>query len=366
LFVLSALGFLTAAEVLFGALPWPYRHWSLWGHAVGSVSHVPGGPFVYEGLALGPIEDERGNAFHWNGEGYHDVDHELAKPPGRARVLVVGDSFVEAVQVPLEHTFHRRLEGLLARSTPSPLSAEVMAYGGSAWHKPEELEALQRAAPYKPDLVLLEVLDGVDLMLEFPPSHPPSTNLVSDEWTRTVRGQAISSGLAFVPYVVSGRLRAAATLGRTMGFGGLGEEIFYRETSLPIWSEATNRFEARLLQFREEARRQGALLAVFILPVRQETVSLAHPETIPRGASWLRVARLEEAACRRLEIPCIDLVSRFAARGGSDLERVHLPFDQHLSAVGHLWAAEGIAAALERETALWSRLLESKRAEGQK
>ncbi len=362
LFVLSALGLLTAAEVLCHVLPTQYRQWSLRGHAAGSVFHVPGGAFVYEGLVLGPVEDERGNTFRWNAEGYHDADHDLAKPPGRARALVVGDSFVEAVQVPLEHTFHRRLEGLLARSTPAPLSAEVMAWGGSAWHKPEELEALQRAASYKPDLVLLEVLDGVDLMLEFPPSPARTMPLVSDEWTRAVQGEAIAGGLAFVPYVVSGRVRTAFSLGRTMGFG---EEVFYRNTPPPIWSDAATRFEARLLQFREEARRQGALLAVFILPVRFETESLAHPETIPRGASWLRMARLEVEVCRRLEIPCIDLVSRFAARGGPDFERVHLPFDQHLSALGHLWAAEELAAALG-ETGLWPRLLETKRNEAQK
>ena len=365
LFVLSTLGFLTVGEILFHVLPWPYRHWSLRGHAVGSVFRVPGGSFVYEGLALGPVEEERGNTFRWNAEGYHDVDHDLAKPPGRARVLVVGDSFVEAVQVPLEHTFHRRLEGLLARSTPRPLSAEVMAWGGSAWRKPEELDALQRAAPYKPDLVLLEVLDGVDVMFEVPPSPPRTMTLVSDEWTRAVQGQAIAGSLAFVPYVVGGRVRTTFSLGRTLGFGGVSDEIFYRETPPRIWSDAANRFEARLLMFREEARRRGALLAVFIVPVRQETLSLAHPETIPRGASWSRMTHLEVEACRRLEIPCIDLVSRFAARGGPDLKRVHLPFDQHLSALGHLWAAEELAAALG-ETGLWRRLLETKKNEAQK
>ena len=45
-----------------------------------------------------------------NREGLRDVEHQYAKPPGVFRILVLGDSFVEAMHVPLESTFPRRLE----------------------------------------------------------------------------------------------------------------------------------------------------------------------------------------------------------------------------------------------------------------
>src|SRR6185295_3056893 len=50
------------------------------------------GRYVYLGPALGPREEEgvTGNAFTWNREGFHDADHEVAKPRGRVRVALLG------------------------------------------------------------------------------------------------------------------------------------------------------------------------------------------------------------------------------------------------------------------------------------
>ena len=45
-----------------------------------------------------------------NSRGYRDVEHELEKPPGVYRVVVLGDSFMEAGQVALEESFARVLE----------------------------------------------------------------------------------------------------------------------------------------------------------------------------------------------------------------------------------------------------------------
>jgi hypothetical protein len=45
-----------------------------------------------------------------NAQGRRDVDRDYAKAPGTFRILVLGDSFVEALQVPLEAAFPRVLE----------------------------------------------------------------------------------------------------------------------------------------------------------------------------------------------------------------------------------------------------------------
>jgi hypothetical protein len=63
-----------------------------------------------------------------NREGFLDVDHERAKPPGVRRIGFFGDSYVEALQVPLEETFVRRLPTEIAgRRT------EALAFGISGW-----------------------------------------------------------------------------------------------------------------------------------------------------------------------------------------------------------------------------------------
>ena len=50
-----------------------------------------------------------------NSWGYLDAEHETSKPAGVIRIGVFGDSFVEARQVPLERTFHARLQTDLNR-----------------------------------------------------------------------------------------------------------------------------------------------------------------------------------------------------------------------------------------------------------
>ncbi|MHC4078069.1 MAG: hypothetical protein ACYST0_06470, partial [Planctomycetota bacterium] len=46
----------------------------------------------------------------FNSLGFRDVEHEVAQPPGTKRIVVVGDSFSEAIQVNLEQTYIRRLQ----------------------------------------------------------------------------------------------------------------------------------------------------------------------------------------------------------------------------------------------------------------
>ncbi len=48
-----------------------------------------------------------------NSQGFRDVEHSLAKPEGVYRIVVLGDSMTAALQVNLEETFSKVLEGLL-------------------------------------------------------------------------------------------------------------------------------------------------------------------------------------------------------------------------------------------------------------
>src|SRR6266568_911384 len=45
-----------------------------------------------------------------NAAGWRDRDYASAKPAGVSRFVFFGDSFTEAFQVPLDSTFHKRLE----------------------------------------------------------------------------------------------------------------------------------------------------------------------------------------------------------------------------------------------------------------
>ncbi len=68
---------------------------------------------------------------HANSLGFRDVDWSVAKPPDVRRVALLGDSFIEALQVPLEATAAKRLEQRLnsADGSGHPPVWEVMNFG---------------------------------------------------------------------------------------------------------------------------------------------------------------------------------------------------------------------------------------------
>lgn len=87
---------------------------------------------------------------------FHDVEHVLAKPPCTLRIVLLGDSMLAGMQVPLEQSLARRLEALLNEQGDGELRFEVVncatdGFGtAQAW-----LIYEARCRRYQPDLVLL-------------------------------------------------------------------------------------------------------------------------------------------------------------------------------------------------------------------
>jgi len=93
------------------------------------------------------------------------------KPPGTFRIAVLGDSCVEALQVPEEQTFAKLLEAELATCPAIATAAaahdrrvESLNFGVSGYGTAQELLALRtQVAPFQPDLVLLAFYAGNDV-----------------------------------------------------------------------------------------------------------------------------------------------------------------------------------------------------------
>jgi hypothetical protein len=115
-------------------------------------------------------QDRYGLAMHWpgitrylpqyghdvsfNSAGMRDREHSVQKPPGVFRVLLLGDSFMEALQVPFDSSFPALLERGLAQQAGKRV--EVVSAGVSGWGTDDELRYLtQYGLQYRPDLVLV-------------------------------------------------------------------------------------------------------------------------------------------------------------------------------------------------------------------
>jgi hypothetical protein len=100
-----------------------------------------------------------------NSDGLRDREHARQKPPHTFRIAILGDSYAEALQVPLENSFWHITEAQL-RACPAlgGRDVEVINFGVSGYGTAQELITLrQKVWDYSPDLVLLAVTTNNDI-----------------------------------------------------------------------------------------------------------------------------------------------------------------------------------------------------------
>jgi hypothetical protein len=98
----------------------------------------------------------------FNSRGFHDVEHPLRKPSGTKRIVVVGDSFAEALQVNLDETFFRRLEVKLNQC--GSRTWEAINLGVGDFGTTQEWVALtQIGLNYSPDVVICQIFPLNDI-----------------------------------------------------------------------------------------------------------------------------------------------------------------------------------------------------------
>lgn len=112
--------------------------------------HIPGLKFTYAALD----GREFRNVVEYSAKGLRDHDYPYEKQANVTRILVFGDSFVEALQVKQEDNFCKRLEKLLNESG-GPDRFEVINMGVSGYSPMLEYLYLKyEGMKYSPDIVL--------------------------------------------------------------------------------------------------------------------------------------------------------------------------------------------------------------------
>jgi len=106
-----------------------------------------------------------------NSEGLRDGEHTKAKPPNTLRVAVLGDSFTEAIHVPVEQTFWSKLERKLGncQAVKGRKNVEVINFGVQGYGTAQELIMLRKKVwDYSPDIVILAFFIGNDVINNSP------------------------------------------------------------------------------------------------------------------------------------------------------------------------------------------------------
>ena len=116
----------------------------------------------YRGFALRPgvegtYRREGTSYVRINSDGLRDREHAKTKPANTVRIALLGDSFVEAMHVPMEQTFWRLLGPKLeACKAFDGRQVEIINFGVSGYGTTQELITLrQKVWDYSPDIVVL-------------------------------------------------------------------------------------------------------------------------------------------------------------------------------------------------------------------
>jgi lysophospholipase L1-like esterase len=321
--------------------------------------------------------DEGSSYVEINSEGFRDVQWPIAKQHGEYRIAVLGDSYVEAMQVSVEDRFTEILpQNLNHQRAFRDKVARVMNFGMSGFGTGQELLLLKdRGSKYRPDLVVLAFLTGNDLSDNCCSLRPQTQRpfytlrdgtLALDSsfarqrnWTDTI-GRAIASESRLVQVAYAARRELRALRGRmpaTIATKAKSQEPgldsqAYLEPSTPAWREAWDITERLLLAVDEETRQLGAKLLVVTLSNSEQV----HPDPSERKqfADRLGVENLDypdtriAQFCRDHDIAVLTLAPPM--RDYAEANRVYLHgFEDsnlgrgHWNTAGHRLVAELIA-----------------------
>src|SRR5215468_4908875 len=96
-----------------------------------------------------------------NGGGFRGPEVSIAKPPGVLRIVVLGDSFTEAMHVPYEDTFCAVIERNLTSCPLGGRRVQVLDFCVSGYGTGQELLTLRRQdSRYAPNVVVLAFAAG--------------------------------------------------------------------------------------------------------------------------------------------------------------------------------------------------------------
>lgn len=317
-----------------------------------------------------------------NSAGFHDVEHPTEKPAGVYRILVLGDSYVEALQVPIEEGFTQRLQHELGTRVTGRrievINLGVSGSGPSQYYRILE----QKGLAYAPDLVIMAMLPGNDFRdslpvlsgVVFKPYYsirsdgtleyiPPDLSGLGTQYRSFLRRSAFLHLIRKV--VVSGTIEGwLAQIGLLAPAGAVNQGsakalipldwyVYVKDPPDP-WPEAYRITLRMIRESRELAARHGAEFLVMIVAstveveVRWEEALRGYGRAGEFQWDFQRPSREIFRVGKELGFESIDLREPFQADFLATGQSGSWPHDGHWNERGHQLAAEVVADHLVR------------------
>jgi hypothetical protein len=349
LVAISSVGALALAEVILRAV-YPQQLGVWYSLRNGMVIHPPGTRIHLANF---------GQTVEFNSLGMRDVEHRQPKTPGAFRILVLGDSFMEALQVPLEDSFPRLLEERLR--TLSGRHVEVMSGAVSGWGTDDHLEYLTRyGVKFNPDLILIamtlhnDVSDNLQArfhaLVDGRVVPRPPAEMTAADFRILKMKDYLASRSHLVQLLRRYRhLRGMRAAGENLDVHVL--QLLQREETAAMrngW-ELTR---GLVRGIRDEGARVGARTTVMLIPLALQIYGEVLQDWLARHGVSADLLALEgpQERMRRigsaLNIETIDLLPTFRNSFRMTKRRLHLERDGHWNREGHRRAAAVVADEL--------------------
>jgi len=300
--------------------------------------------------AEGWFGQEGGAHVRINSDGFRDREHTVSKPAGHLRVALLGDSYVEALMVPLEASLGPLLEKTLsACAGRHSKRVEVIQFGVTGYGTAQQLLMLRSSVwKYEPDIVILlffagndvdnnsfrlggkpyspyfrKVNDRLVLAEGFPrfdtaDLDPPKRDRLVHATRHLAIGRLFSAGAITLLDRISSLLSRRRTQARADRVPALERATVsvFDNAGHPDWEEAWNTTEAILSAMQDEVRRRGAEFYLVLATTGMQV----HPDPEVRkviaeriGEGMARVEGRLLAFSGQKRIAVIDLAPPFRA-----------------------------------------------------
>ena len=314
-----------------------------------------------------------------NAEGRRDREIPYARTTAE-RILVLGDSFADGLQVDLDAIVSKRLERALNGPDPPGTHVEVVNAGVWGWGTDNALlYFVHEGWRYRPDVVLLMFDTGNDVLENHRPLVTSSVTYPDKPYYRLVDGRLVREHypLPPAPRLQSSAVRLYRALAPHSAFvrrlgnvsfvwrylqgpavpePGLAAtkpgEVYLRDYPAS-WREAWRITRGLVLRLQQVVEARGARFAVVVLngreevsPHRMQVMRAFNPELAAADLDPDKPNRLIGRFLARRGIPTIPLLDAFRARFAADGTPGFFERDIHWTAAGHALAAERIERGL--------------------
>ncbi len=323
-----------------------------------------------------------------NSLGFRDVERSVTKPPGGTRILVLGDSFVEAYAVERDEGVTRRIEAI-ANENGCP--ADVVNAGVHAYTIDQEFLWYEReSAPLTPDVVVMAVyyndilntlrerywgspkpvldIRGRDLVPVNTPLPLPKADDAGVANSGPAARPRVGSALRYfvIERLLSGAPRFYARLAARGWVGAyesetVPEEMLVYKTvrrQLEDVDRAWERTRDILAAFSKTARARNATPVIAYVPARFEVIDadwdMTNLKYSMNPSAWDRrgVAKRLAALSSEAGIPFLNLTDDLKASVGWLSGSPYFQYDGHWNALGNDVAARSTVDFLRKNSLL--------------